>query len=232
MNLGAAIGGVFAGRADVVLDVSAAENAARVDIFEFGEDFFGLTLGDVDDHVKASTVAHAHDKFDCAVSSGCVEEFVQEWNEGGTALEGKALASKVSLVQDLFKQFGADEEIENARLIDRGRRCFHVVGKPTAAGRVGDVRKFHADAAAVNAAGFLGDFTFGGQFGVRLRAQKTERIELGFDVSPAAEEFENLFAFAGQFHECSARRAGRLRILLGHTLTRIKDLRPFAGRVG
>jgi hypothetical protein len=33
-----------------------------------------------------------------------------------------------------------------------------------------------------------------------------------------------LFPFAGQFHDCGARRAGRMRILLGHTLTRIKDV--------
>ena len=36
-----AAGHVFAGSAHVVLDVPAAENTARIDIFEAGENFFG-----------------------------------------------------------------------------------------------------------------------------------------------------------------------------------------------
>ena len=61
VNFAAAARGVFAGRAHVVLHVAGAENAARVDIFESGEDFLRRALGDVSDDVEASAMAHAHD---------------------------------------------------------------------------------------------------------------------------------------------------------------------------
>ena len=44
VNFVAAPRGVFAGRAHVILNVAGAENAARVDVFESGKDFFGGRL--------------------------------------------------------------------------------------------------------------------------------------------------------------------------------------------
>jgi len=61
VNLAAAARGVFAGGAHVILHVAGAENAARVDVFEAGEDFFGRALGNVGDDVEAAAVAHPHD---------------------------------------------------------------------------------------------------------------------------------------------------------------------------
>ena len=61
VNFAAASRDVFAGRAHVVFHVAGAENAARVNVFESGEDFLGWPLGDVGDHVQASAMAHAHD---------------------------------------------------------------------------------------------------------------------------------------------------------------------------
>ena len=63
VNFVAAARDVFAGRAHVIFHVAGAENAARVDVFEAGEDFVGRALGDVGHDVEAAAMAHAHDQF-------------------------------------------------------------------------------------------------------------------------------------------------------------------------
>ena len=63
VNFVAAPRRVFAGRAHVIFNVAGAENAARVDVFEAGKDFFGITLGDVGDHIQTTPMAHAHYQF-------------------------------------------------------------------------------------------------------------------------------------------------------------------------
>ena len=66
VNLATAARDVFAGRAHVIFHVAGTEDAARIDVFESGEDFLGRALGDVGDDVEASAMAHAHDEFDRA----------------------------------------------------------------------------------------------------------------------------------------------------------------------
>jgi hypothetical protein len=131
-------------------------------------------------------------------------------------------------VQDLLEQFRADEEIENALLIDRRGRGFHVVGEPAPALRIGDVRKFDANASAIDAAGFLSEFAFGRQLRVRLGAEKSKRIELGLDVSPSAEKLKNALTLAGRFEKsCGTGMSAGLASVLCHTFTSIKDARGF-----
>ena len=50
-----------AGGADVVFDVAAAEGAAGVNVFEFGEDVAGGAIDGVDHDVEAAAVAHGED---------------------------------------------------------------------------------------------------------------------------------------------------------------------------
>ncbi len=50
-----------AGGSDVVFHVAAAENAARVDVFELGEDVGGRLAEGVDHDAETSAVAHGHD---------------------------------------------------------------------------------------------------------------------------------------------------------------------------
>jgi hypothetical protein len=61
VNFSAAAGCVFAGRAHVIFHVAGAEDAARINVFEAGENFLGWTFGYVGHHVEATTMAHAHD---------------------------------------------------------------------------------------------------------------------------------------------------------------------------
>ena len=76
VNFVAAARRVFARRAHVVLHVAGAEYAARVDILEAGKDFFGISLGDVGDHVQTTAMAHAHHQFGSAEARTRFQKFV------------------------------------------------------------------------------------------------------------------------------------------------------------
>ena len=60
----------------MIFHVTGSENAARIDVFESGKDFFGITLGYVGDNVEASAMAHAHDEFAGSEARASIEEFV------------------------------------------------------------------------------------------------------------------------------------------------------------
>ena len=144
-------------------------------------------------------MAHAEDEFLRAELTGGVEKLVHQGKKRRVAFEREAFVAEIARLKDLLKQFGPDQVVENALLIDGGGRRLHVIGEPAAALRIGNVGELDADAAAINASRFLRDFALGGQFRMRLRAEKSERIEFRLDVSPAAEQLKNAFALAGCF---------------------------------
>jgi hypothetical protein len=78
VNFSAAAGGVFAGRAHVIFHVAGAEDAARVDVFESGENFLRRALGYVGHYVEAAAMAHAHDQLDRAETRAGVENFIDQ----------------------------------------------------------------------------------------------------------------------------------------------------------
>ena len=108
VNFAAAVRDVFAGGAHVVLHVAAAEDAARVDVFEAGEDFLRRTLREVGHDVEAAAMAHAHDEFDGAERGGGVEHLIKERDQGGDAFEREALGAEVARLDDLLEDVGAD----------------------------------------------------------------------------------------------------------------------------
>src|SRR5581483_1104952 len=194
VNLAAAASGVFAGSANVIFHVTAAENTARINIFKAGKDFFRGAVDDIPNHVEAPAVAHAQHQFDRATLGGGVESLVKKRKKRGHALEGKAFAAQITLLQHLFKHFRADQEIERALLIDNRRSALHAIANPAATLGTGDVREFYADGSAVNVARFAGESAIACEFGMRLWAKKAEGVEVGFEVSPAAKRFEDTFA--------------------------------------
>src|SRR3977135_1730603 len=133
VNFAAAARDVFAGGAHVVLDVSAAENAAGSEVVKTGEDFVGGAAGYGSDYVEASAMAHAYDQFDCASLGRCVENFVDQREKRGDSLEGEALAAKIALLQDEFEQVGAGQQIEDALLIFFRLFGFHALVNPVTA---------------------------------------------------------------------------------------------------
>ena len=169
VNFVAAARDVFAGRAHVIFHVAGAENAARIDIFKAGEDFFEDPLGDMRDYVEAAAMAHAHDEFRGAEPRAGIEKFIDQRDQRGNAFEREAFAAKVTLLHNLLEDIGADEQVENARLVffcdlETLSRRFHLLVNPAAAfGRV-DVVDFDADRRGVNGAGFARVFAFDLQF--------------------------------------------------------------------
>src|SRR5581483_5457097 len=98
MNLCAAAGYVFSCRPHMVFHISAAENTARIDVFESREYFLWSTLRDVNDYIQAPPVAHSHYQFDCAVPAGAFKDFINQRDESGDAFERKTLGSQISLL--------------------------------------------------------------------------------------------------------------------------------------
>ena len=144
-------------------------------------------------------MAHAEDQFLRAELPAASRSSSSSGSRDGVAFEREALGSEIARLKDLLEEFRADQVIENALLIDGGRSGFHMIGEPSASLRISDVGELDADATAINAPGFLRDFAFGRQFGVRLGPEKAERIEFRLDVSPAAEQLKNTFTLAGWF---------------------------------
>lgn len=100
------------------------------------------------------------------------------------------------MLQYQLEQFSPGQEIESSLLIYRGWYSLQLVLDPAAAGWVGDVHELGADGAAVNPSRLFGVLTLDLQIGMRHRLQKSERVEVGFEVSPLAEGIEHTFARA------------------------------------
>ena len=79
--------GVLAGGAHVVLDVAAAEDGARIDVFKLGEDFGGRTADGVGHDVEAAAMRHGEERAGDS-GGGCgSEDLVEKRNEDGEAFE-------------------------------------------------------------------------------------------------------------------------------------------------
>ena len=147
----------------MVLDVAAAEDAARVDVFELGEDLGGGAADGVGHDVEAAAMAHGDDgAVDAGWSCGG-EDLVEEWDEDGEAFEREALGAEVALLDDLLEEIGADELGEDVVLVGFGCGAFDLLLQPLALFGIGDVHELDGEVAAVVGARFGGDVAFGGR---------------------------------------------------------------------
>ena len=120
-SLLAAGAGKDAGRADVILHVSAAENAAGIDVLESGEDFGRRTADNVDDDVEASAMAHGQHCLLGAVLGSGVQDFVEQRNQRSVAFQRIALGADVARVDGLFEDVGANQLVEHPLPVDGER---------------------------------------------------------------------------------------------------------------
>src|SRR6266436_5509419 len=189
-------GDVRAGGSDVIFHVTRAQHAARVHVFKPGDHLVGRFARGMDHNVEAATVAHGHDGFEGAVFPDGVENGVEQGNERGHTFERKTLCAQIARLQNLLEKIGADQALENFLLIDLGLRSFDALSDPAAPLRLRQMHELSADRAAINAARFLASVT-GQSLQIRLRGwpEKTEGIELGFVVAPAAKRVEDALAF-------------------------------------
>src|SRR5712692_5030038 len=196
VNLRSAASYVFTGRTHVVLHVPAAEHTARVHILEAGENLLRRAPGDVNHDVEPAAVAHAHHQLHGAAFAGGLENFVHERDESGHALERKAFGAEIALLQNLLEQLSPDELIQHVSLIHGGLGTFHVFLDPVAPLGIADVHELRTQSTAVHAARFVSEFAFYPQVRMRYRRQKAERIEVSFEISPAAEGVKHTLAFS------------------------------------
>jgi hypothetical protein len=188
--------GVVAGRAYMVLDVAAAEDAARVDVFEFGEDLCGRAADGVGHDVEAAAVRHGEERTGYSGSGGSGEDLIEKRDEDGEAFKRKSFGAEITLLDHLLEEIGADELGEDMVLIGLGCWTFDLILQPLALLEIWDVHELDCEVSAVEGAGFGGELAFGGGgdgegFG---RKVLTQRIEGRLEVSPAAKDVEGCLA--------------------------------------
>ncbi len=153
--------GVLAGGSGVVLDVAAAEDAARVDVFELGEDLGGRAADGVGHDVEASAMRHGDDGTRDSSWRYGGKDLIEKWDEDGETFEGEALGAEVALLDDLLEEVGADELGEDVGLIWLGCGALDLVLEPLALLEIRDVHELDGEVAAVVGAGLGGDFALG-----------------------------------------------------------------------
>ena len=86
------------------------------------------------------------------------------------------------------------------------------------------MHELHSDRAAIDASRVLGKLAVDRQIGMRHGAEKAERIEIGFQISPAAECVEHALAFPVGFVQYSGGGSGNSLASSGHmSANRIMD---------
>ena len=155
----------------------------------------------------------------------CVENRIEKRNQRGNTFERETFCAEVACLQDLFKEIGADQTLEDFVLIYLAWRSFEPLGNPAATLRLRQMHEIGADGIAVDTTGLLGGFA-GQCFQVRMlqRLEQAERVERCFQIAPAAEGVEHAFALfvAGCFRGADSVCEGAPSGLLGR-------LRRFCG---
>ena len=166
----------LAGSADVVFHVAAAQDAARVGIFELGKDVGGRLTEGVRHHVQASAMAHPHDGLLRAKVGGVVQNLVQKGNQDGDAFEREALGAEIARLDHLLEEVGLGQPFQNLALVRHRRRLLHALLDPFPPGRVGKMHELDPDASAVIALGLVGflalEVQFGNGFGQQVLPQR------------------------------------------------------------
>ena len=153
--------GVVAGGSHVVLNVAAAEDGARVDVFEAGEDLGGRAADGVGHDVEAAAMRHGDDGAGDSGGRGCGEDLIEKRNEDSEAFEREALGAEVALLDDLLEEIGAEELGEDVVLVGLGGGALDLILEPLALLERGDVHELDGEVAAVVAAGLGGDVALG-----------------------------------------------------------------------
>src|SRR5229473_126061 len=136
-------------------------------------------------------MAHSHDGFDRAVLAHRIQDGVEKRDECGDAFERITLGAKVADLENLFEEVRADKTFENFPLVDFELWTFDTLRNPLTPFGLRQVHEFGADGAAIDAAGFVGGFASESKLRMFQRTEKTEGIECGFVITPAAKGVEN-----------------------------------------
>ena len=152
-----------AARAQVILHVTRALRAIRVDAFKLGEHLHHGLADDVRKHVQASAVRHADHGFMHIHCRGAVQDFIQNRDCRFAAFQRKTLVPDETRVQKAFEFFGFNHALQRAQLGLRIQRPaiaggLHAELQPALLLRDLDVHVLASDFSAVGLAQRLQDF--------------------------------------------------------------------------
>ena len=142
----------IARRAHVVLHVAAAQNAARVHIFEIARRLpqpARPTMCTITFSRPRWLIASI--AFSAPCSAAALRIASSSGNRARFAFERISLRAQIARLQDLLENFGADQQIENSRAVRLRRFRFHALLNPQPPLAIRDVHEFRADAAAIDA---------------------------------------------------------------------------------
>ena len=134
-----------AGRTEVVLDVTRAEDAAGIDILEAGEDLDRSAADDLTHDVQPSAVAHGDHRLVGAVLGALLDGGDEERNERRDALDREALRTDVTRLDGLFEDLGAHQLVEDPLPVDPCRRRLHALGDPGPPFGLGEVHELDGE---------------------------------------------------------------------------------------
>src|SRR5258708_33204124 len=161
--------------------------------------------------------------------AGSVENRVEQRDQRSDAFKRKTLGAEIARLKNLFKEVGAHQACEDYIAIGFGTSGFHAFGNPTAALRLQQVHEVRADGGRVNGASGVG--IEAGKIKVRRLQgfEKTQGIEAGFQIAPAAKSIEDPFALGrrGTAIRAAFGGCGRCRAFSFERGSRCHGLRPF-----
>ena len=131
----------------------------------------------------------------------------------------EALIAQIAILQNLLKNIGADQLIENIVLIDRSGRAFQSLLNPATPLRVGNVNELRAHRPAIGTASLFGELALDHQVGMKLRTKETQRVEVGFEIPQRRNASKvRSRSESGAVHKasCGASRRSSVVLLDGH----------------
>ncbi len=176
---------VFPRRADVILDVAAAQHAARVHILEARENIRRALPRDVRHHVQPPAMAHAEHHLLRARRRSRREHLVEQRNNGGHAFERKSFAPQITRLKHLLEKLRADQPFEDEAAIGLRHIALQPFGNPVAAFGIVNVHEFGANRPAVELSSRGGGFPVDDQLRMNDWREEAERIQIRRKISPA-----------------------------------------------
>ena len=235
---------VFPRRADVILDVAAAQHAARVHILEARENIRRALSRDVRHHVQPPAMAHAQHHLLRARRRSRREHLVEQRNHGGHAFERKSLAPQITRLKHLLEKLRANQPFEDKAAIGLRRIALQPLGNPAAALGIINVHEFGANRPAVEFSRRRGGFPVDDQFRMNDWRQEAERIEIRRKISPAPVAFKHALVLGAFLHDrfrhfrgfpcflCKNAPDDSANELGSHILSNMREVRPIRQKSG
>ncbi len=100
----------------MILDIARTQRVVFLAItLELFEQHRRRLAEDIDQHVEASAVRHAHDHFFDALAARVKNGLVQQWNQAVAALQRETLLADVACMQVFFEAFRRGQHAQDTQ---------------------------------------------------------------------------------------------------------------------